>query len=84
MSKAGMRRNVYFHSDPTFDAVWAKWRKEEREAKKEERSMIPLRVMGIIRLFVKRAGYQLLSDIEIMDVKSGDKFRSVTRGRNGK
>lgn len=81
MAKDGMKRSTYFQGDPTFNAVWAKWRKEEREAKKEKRSMLPFRVMGIVRMFIRRAGYRLNSDIEIIDTRTGERFVSVTANK---
>ena len=78
MAKGGMKRTAYFQGDPTYDAVWAKWRKEEKAAKQERRAMIPFRVMGIVRLFIKKAGYRLNSDIEIIDKKTGVKYISTT------
>lgn len=78
MAKDGMKRTVYFQSDPTFNAVWARWRREERAAKQQKRSMIPFRVMGIVRMFIKRAGYQLISDVEIRDKRTGEVYLSIT------
>ena len=43
--------------------------------------MMPIRVMGIVRLLVKRAGYKLISDIEILDERTGNRYKSVTRNR---
>lgn len=39
MGKNGMRRDVYYHPDPTFDAVVGSCRKEARKAGREERTM---------------------------------------------
>lgn len=78
MAKDGMKRSVYCQGDPTFNAVWAKWRKEKQAAQREKRAMIPFRVMGIVRMFIKQAEYRLNSDIEIIDKRTGDKYISVT------
>lgn len=78
MAKNGMKRSVYFQADPTFNAVWARWKKEEQRAKAEKRAMVPFRVMGIVRMFIKRAGYKLVSDIEIEDSSTGAKYKSIT------
>lgn len=56
MAKDGMKRSAYCQGDPVFNEVWGKWRKEERRARVEARAMMPIRVMGIVRLLVKRAG----------------------------
>ena len=45
--------------------------------------MMPIRVMGIVRLLVKRAGYKLISDIEILDARTGNRYKSVTRNKGG-
>lgn len=84
MAKDGMKRSVYFQSDPTFNAVWARWRKEEQRAKAEKRTMVPFRVMGIVRMLIKRAGYRLISDIEIVDRDTGAKYKSITENKEGK
>lgn len=84
MAKDGMKRSVYFQADPTFNAVWARWRKEEQRAKAEKRTMVPFRVMGIVRMLIKRAGYRLISDIEIVDRNTGAKYRSITENKEGK
>lgn len=84
MAKDGMKRSVYFQADPTFNAVWARWRKEEQRAKAEKRAMVPFRVMGIVRMFIKRAGYRLISDIEIVDRNTGARYKSITENKGGK
>ena len=63
MAKDGMKRSAYCQGDPVFNEVWGKWRKEERRAREEARAMMPIRVMGIVRLLVKRAGYKLINGI---------------------
>lgn len=78
MAKGGMRHGVYNNPDPTFNAVWAKWKKEERAAREERRAMIPFRVLGIMRMFARRAGYRLLSDLTIQDTKTGIIYTSKT------
>ncbi|BBK24434.1 hypothetical protein [Dialister hominis] len=78
MAKNGMKRAVFFQGDPTFNSVWARWRKEEQEARRQKRAMLPFRVIGIVRMFIRRAGYELLSDVVIRDKKSGDVYRSIT------
>ena len=45
--------------------------------------MMPIRVMSIVRLLVKRAGYKLISDIEILDERTGNRYKSVTRNKGG-
>lgn len=84
MAKDGMKRSVYFKADPTFNAVWARWKKEEQRAKAEKRTMVPFRVMGIVRMLIKRAGYRLISDIEIVDRNTGAKYKSITENKEGK
>lgn len=84
MAKDGMKRSVYFQADPTFNAVWARWRKEEQRAKAEKRTMVPFRVMGIVRMLIKRAGYRLISDIEIVDRNTGAKYKSITENKEEK
>lgn len=84
MAKDGMKRSVYFQADPIFNAVWARWKKEEQRAKAEKRTMVPFRVMGIVRMLIKRAGYRLISDIEIVDRNTGAKYRSITENKEGK
>lgn len=84
MAKDGMKRSVYFQADPTFNAVWARWRKEEQRAKAEKRTMVPFRVMGIVRMLIKRAGYRLISDIEIVDRNTGARYKSITENKEGK
>lgn len=84
MAKDGMKRSVYFQADPTFNAVWARWRKEEQRAEAEKRTMVPFRVMGIVRMLIKRAGYRLISDIEIVDRNTGAKYKSITENKEGK
>lgn len=84
MAKDGMKRSVYFQADPTFNAVWARWRKEEQRAKAEKRTMVPFRVMGIVRMLIKRAGYRLISDIEIVDRNTGARYKSITEKKEGK
>lgn len=84
MAKNGMKRSVYFKADPTFNAVLARWKKEEQRAKVEKRAMAPFRVMGIVRMLIKRAGYRLISDIEIVDSNTGAKYKSITENKEGK
>ena len=83
MAKDGMKRSAYCQGDPVFNEVWGKWRKEERRVREEARAMMPIRVMGIVRLLVKRAGYKLISDIEILDERTGNRYKSVTRNKGG-
>ncbi|WP_444219108.1 hypothetical protein [Dialister succinatiphilus] len=83
MAKNGMRRQVYYRSDPTFEAVLARWRQEERAMERSDKSISPIRVLGTVRMLIKRAGYRLISDIEILDTRTGDKYRSITE-RKGK
>lgn len=84
MAKNGMKRSVYFQADPTFNAVLARWKKEEQRAKVEKRAMVPFRVMSIVRMFIKRAGYRLVSDIEIEDSSTGAKYKSITENKEEK
>lgn len=81
MAKGGMKRSAYCQGDPTYNEVLGKWRREEQRAREEKRAMMPIRVMGVVRLLVKRAGYKLISDIEIVDVATGNRYKSVTRDK---
>lgn len=81
MAKGGMKRSAYCQGDPTYNEVLGKWRLEERRAREEKRAMMPIRVMGVVRLLIKRAGYRLVSDIEIEDMTTGNRFKSVTRDK---
>lgn len=76
-----MKRSTYYQGDPTYNAVLGKWRAEERRARTEKRAMLPIRVMGVVRLLIKQAGYKLISDIEILDTKTGNRYKSVTRDK---
>lgn len=81
MARDGMKRSAYCQGDPTYNAVLGKWRREQRLAREQKRAMMPIRVLGVVRLLIKEAGYKLISDIEIMDVKTGNRYKSVTRGK---
>ena len=75
MAKQGMNRMVFYNGDPTFDAVVGKFRKEAREASERGQSMKAFRVFAAIRIMMKIAGYKLMSEIVIEDVRTGNIFR---------
>ena len=45
--------------------------------------IIYLAMLVVVRLLVKRAGYKLISDIEILDERTGNRYKSVTRNKGG-
>ena len=71
--KDGMSPGVARHSDPTFEAVLAKFQKEEREAKRKHESMAAFRIFATIRELVRRAGYRIIGAVCLQNEK-GHRF----------
>lgn len=86
MAKDGMKRCVYFASDPTYEAVLGKFNREYREAKEKQEAMKPWRLIATIHKLARVAGYKICGDLIIRDAKSGDVFKSrhVDRGYGGR
>lgn len=75
MAKDGMRRDVYHHKDPTYEAVLAKFRKESRESAEKNRAMAAFRVFATVKLILRISGYRLLGELVIEDERSGAIYR---------
>mgnify|MGYP007093271699 CR=1 FL=1 len=78
MPKEGLHRNVHYHSDPTYEQVLAKYQKEQKEAARENRAMTAFRVIATVRILVKNAVYQLMTDLIMADSKPGVCYTSST------
>lgn len=78
MPKEGLHRNVHYHSDPTYEQVFAEYQKEQKEAARENHAMTAFRVIATVRFLVKKAGYQLMNDLIIADRKTGVCYTSIT------
>lgn len=74
MPKEGMHRAVYHHKDPTYEAVVSRFRKEAEEARQRNRSMAAFRVFATVRAIIRKAGYELESEIVLKDNR-GNIFR---------
>lgn len=75
MGKDGMRRDVYYHKDPTYESVLAKFRKEAREAKEKNRAMAAFRVFAAVRLIIQISGYRVQGGLAIRDERTGAVYR---------
>lgn len=74
MPREGMHSTVHHHRDPTYEAVVAKFKKEEKAAAKKKETMKPFRVFATIQAIIRRAGYRLVSEIVLED-EHGHVFR---------
>lgn len=76
MAKDGMKRRVFFGSDPTYAAVLGRFNREAREARKKDEAMKPFRVIATVLKIVKIAGYRIIGDLKIQNVKTGETYIS--------
>ena len=76
MAKDGMKRRVFFGSDPTYAAVLGRFNREAREARKKDEAMKPFRVIATVVKIIKIAGYRIIGDLKIQNVKTGEVYIS--------
>jgi hypothetical protein len=79
MAKSGMMRRVYTNKDPTYAEVLGRFRREERkarEARKKDEAMKPFRVLATVVKIIKIAGYRIVGDLKIQNVKTGETYIS--------
>lgn len=67
----GMKRAIFFNQDPTYKAVVAIMRNEEREKK-----AAPWRVSGILMKVDRENGYELEKGFKLRDRKTGKRYIS--------
>lgn len=67
MPKEGMHQRVHKHSDPTYDAVLATFKREEKAARRQKKAVKPFRIFATLHTIIRRAGYKLISEIVLED-----------------
>lgn len=76
MAKDGMKRRAFFSADPTYAAVLGRFNREAREARKKDEAMKPFRVLATVVKIIKIAGYRIIGDLKIQNVKTGEVYIS--------
>lgn len=69
----GMSRGTYFHSDPTYEKVLAKFNREARQGNGEVK---PWRLSAMITALAEAAGYTMFGEFSFQSKRSGMIYRS--------
>lgn len=75
MAKAGMKRYVSNHKDPTYEAVLHNVRQEAKE-KRKEASQKGFRCICSIRKYIRENGFELADHLVIRDVETKCIYKS--------
>lgn len=76
MAKSGMMRRVYTNKDPTYADVLGRSRREERKAREHKEAVRPFRVLATVVKIIKIAGYRIVGDLKIQNIRTGETYIS--------